>query len=228
MIADSILSDISAGRLRSGDRIESERKLTRMFGVSLGTVQRALEELAHRGVLAREQGRGTFVRGTGSSVDARYIRFRDEGGTDLPVYWHILGHRRARMTARLAGFFGQGVPLVRIDRSIDVDRRFTLFSQFFLAQANFDELTRGQDLRDSINLRKFLSDRLALPTIRLQQLIGFEPMTAEVRRQLCDASSATCLVTELRGYTVSEQPLYLQRIFGRPFEGAWIVVDVSM
>jgi hypothetical protein len=60
-VADAILSDISTSRLCNGDYIESKRKLTRVFGVSLGTVRRALEEMAHRGLLARDHGRCTLV-----------------------------------------------------------------------------------------------------------------------------------------------------------------------
>lgn len=228
LIADTILADISAGRLRSGDRIESERKLTQLFGVSLGTVQRALEELSHRGVLAREHGRGTFVRGLGSSVDARYIRFRDNAGGELPVYWHILGHRKVRASARLNGFFGQGVPLIRIDRSVDVDRRFLFISQFYLAEENFLALTRNEDLQDSVNLRHFLSERLALPTLRLEQMVGFEAMPADVMRLLGQREKQPGLVTELRGYTVQDRPLFLQRIHGLPFSGAWLTIDLGL
>lgn len=227
-IADTILADISSGRLRSGDRIESERKLTEVFGVSLGTVQRALEELTHRGVLAREHGRGTFVRGTGSSVDARYIRFRDPAGQDVPVLWQILGRRKVKTTARLTQFFGSDDPLVRIDRSIDVNSQFVLISQFFLAEANFNALTRGEDLQDNVNLRKFLSERLALPTLRLEQLVGFETMPAEVARLLDVPGGRPCFAMELRGYTVNDRPLYLQRILGEPFQGASLLIDVNM
>lgn len=228
LIADAILADISAGRLRSGDRIDSERRLTQLFGVSLGTVQRALEELTHRGVLSKEHGRGTFVRGMGSSVDARYIRFRDPGGRDLPVFWHILGHRTVKTTRRLAQFFGADAPLIRIDRSIDVNREFAMVSQFFLSEANFEALTRGEDLKDSVNLRNFLSERLALPTLRLEQLVGFETMPADAARHLPCAQGERCIVTELRGYTLQDRPLYLQRILGEPFENAYLVIDLSM
>lgn len=227
-IADAILTDISTGRLRNGDRIESERKLTQVFGVSLGTVQRALEELAHRGVLAREHGRGTFVRVIGSSVDARYIRFRNPAGEDMPVFWQILGRRKVKTTARLAQFFGANESLIRIDRSIDVNRQFVLISQFFLTEANFEALTRGEDLKDNVNLRKFLSERLALPTLRLEQLVGFECMPAEVARLLKVRVDEPCFAMELRGYSVSDRPLYLQRIMGEPFEGASLLIDVNM
>jgi DNA-binding GntR family transcriptional regulator len=224
-IADSILADIAAGRLRSGDRIESERKLTQSFGVSLGTVQKALDELAHRGVLVREHGRGTFVRGVGSSLDARYVRFQDKAGRELPLYWHILGHRKARTTRALAAFFGEDVPLIRIDRSIDVNRQFMLVSQFFLSEANFLALTSDEQLQDSVNLRNFISERLALPTLRLEQLLGFEAMSAETARNLDCAPGGHCMVMELRGYTVHDRPLYLQRIQGEPFKDALMLID---
>lgn len=227
-IADTILSDISTGRLRNGDRIESERKLTRIFGVSLGTVQRALEELAHRGVLAREHGRGTFVRGTGSSVDARYIRFRDPAGQELQVFWQILGRRKVKTTTRLAQFFGADDPLIRIDRSIDVNRQFVLVSQFFLSEANYNALTHSEDLKDNVNLRRFLSERLALPTLRLEQLVGFERISTEVARLLKVRGDEPCFAVELRGYTVQDRPLYMQRILGEPFEGASLLIDVNM
>lgn len=227
-VADSILSDISNGRLRSGDRIESERKLTQVFGVSLGTVQRALEELAHMGVVAREHGRGTFVRGTGSSVDARYIRFRNPAGEELPVYWHILGRRKVKVPGRVAQFFGTSQPIIRIDRSMDVNRQFVLINQFFLTEANFKALTLDEDLKDNVNLRNFLSTRLALPTLRLEQLVGFERMHSEVARLLEARGDQPCLAIELRGFTLNDQPLFLQRILGEPFDGASLVIDVNM
>ncbi len=44
-----------------GERIPSEPDLAREFGVSRGTVERAIRALVQEGVLTREQGRGTFV-----------------------------------------------------------------------------------------------------------------------------------------------------------------------
>ncbi len=228
LIADTILSDISTGRIRIGDRVQSERQLAELFGVSLGTVQHALDELTRRGVLVREHGRGTFVSGTGSSVDARYVRFRDADGKELPVYWRILGHCKVKTTTQLALIFGTNIPLVRIDRSIDVDRKFLLISQFFLSEANFIALTRGGALKPNVNLREFLSERLMLPTLRLEQLIGFERMPADVARILKCARKQLCFAMELHGYTEQGRPLYLHRIIGEPFENASLLVDVNM
>ncbi len=49
------------GTYAPGTRIPSEPSLAREFGVSRGTVERAIRGLVEEGLLVREQGRGTFV-----------------------------------------------------------------------------------------------------------------------------------------------------------------------
>ncbi|AKJ29088.1 histidine utilization repressor [Caldimonas brevitalea] len=58
-----VLAQIAAGRWRTGDRIPSEGELTREFGLSRMTVNRALRELAASGAITRVQGVGSFVAG---------------------------------------------------------------------------------------------------------------------------------------------------------------------
>ena len=52
---------VDAGEWQVGDRLPPERELARMYGCSLITVRRALDELSREGRLDRHQGRGTFV-----------------------------------------------------------------------------------------------------------------------------------------------------------------------
>ncbi len=60
-IKDFIQRHISAGHWREGDRVPSEHALTREFGVSRMTVNRALRELTAEHVLTRVKGAGTYV-----------------------------------------------------------------------------------------------------------------------------------------------------------------------
>jgi GntR family transcriptional regulator len=60
-IAEGILARIESGELSPGDRLPSERQLSRMLGVNRLTVRRALEMLASQGLLLRRQGDGTYV-----------------------------------------------------------------------------------------------------------------------------------------------------------------------
>jgi GntR family transcriptional regulator len=52
---------LDAGEHRVGDRLPPERDLARLYGCSLITVRRALDELSREGRLQRRQGQGTFV-----------------------------------------------------------------------------------------------------------------------------------------------------------------------
>jgi GntR family transcriptional regulator len=52
---------LAAGEWKPGEAIPSETQLARQFGVSIGTIRRAIDELVARRILVRQQGRGTFV-----------------------------------------------------------------------------------------------------------------------------------------------------------------------
>jgi len=52
---------ITSGDLKPGDRMMSEAELCASFAVSRITARRALDELAQRGLVVRERGRGTRV-----------------------------------------------------------------------------------------------------------------------------------------------------------------------
>ncbi|WP_326538648.1 UTRA domain-containing protein [Pseudorhodoferax sp.] len=60
-IQDWLRTGIREGRWRAGDRLPSEAELCLQFSVSRMTVNRALRELQHAGLVRREQGRGSFV-----------------------------------------------------------------------------------------------------------------------------------------------------------------------
>lgn len=68
-LADSLLREISQGRLRAGDRLSTENELMSAHRVSRVTVRQALEVLRQRGLIERFAGRGSFVsRPPGASV----------------------------------------------------------------------------------------------------------------------------------------------------------------
>ncbi|WP_216209892.1 aminotransferase-like domain-containing protein [Amycolatopsis aidingensis] len=61
-VADRIAAEIAAGRLRPGDRLPTQRRFARRHGIANSTAARVYRELARRGLVVGEVGRGTFVR----------------------------------------------------------------------------------------------------------------------------------------------------------------------
>jgi GntR family transcriptional regulator len=60
-VVDDIAGRIASGDLQPGARLLSERALAEHYGVSYGTVRRAMEVLRERGLITTIHGRGTFV-----------------------------------------------------------------------------------------------------------------------------------------------------------------------
>ncbi|RKP49083.1 GntR family transcriptional regulator [Trinickia fusca] len=80
-LRDELASQIADHRWRPGEAIPTEQELARIYGVAIGTVRKAVDQLVADGLLERFQGRGTFVRR--ASFDAslfRFFRFQSRRG----------------------------------------------------------------------------------------------------------------------------------------------------
>ena len=59
-LADRLFEAILEGELRPGERL-AEVRLARQLGVGQSTLREALQELEYRGLLTKNENRGTFV-----------------------------------------------------------------------------------------------------------------------------------------------------------------------
>jgi GntR family transcriptional regulator len=60
-IATEVEAEIRSGRLRAGQKIDSERVLAEKLGVSRMTARQAIRHLSQRGLIETRTGQGTFV-----------------------------------------------------------------------------------------------------------------------------------------------------------------------
>lgn len=84
--AELLIREIAAGRLADGERLPPERDMAVDLGVAVGTLRKALGELAEKGLLERRQGSGNYVRHN-PDTDSIYAFFRLErlDGGGLPT-----------------------------------------------------------------------------------------------------------------------------------------------
>ena len=69
VLADELAADIATGRLRPGDRLPTQRRFARQRRIATSTAARVYRELARRGLVVGEVGRGTFVRAGQPAAD---------------------------------------------------------------------------------------------------------------------------------------------------------------
>lgn len=60
-VRKQILAAIGDGRLRVNSKLESERELTDIFGVSRITIRQAIRDLVQQGILQSQPGKGVYV-----------------------------------------------------------------------------------------------------------------------------------------------------------------------
>ena len=61
-VADDLRAQIESGRYPAGDRLPTKPALMKRYGIALGTLDRAIEELRKAGLVETRQGSGMFVR----------------------------------------------------------------------------------------------------------------------------------------------------------------------
>jgi GntR family transcriptional regulator len=80
-LRDVLAERITAGDWKPGDAIPNESNLAREFGVSAGTMRKALDLMEAERLLTRRQGRGTFVNDqTSDMLGLRFTNVRAANG----------------------------------------------------------------------------------------------------------------------------------------------------
>lgn len=118
------LCDVMADRIatkawKPGGALPSEGDLAREFGVSPGTVRKALERLEHMRLITRRQGRGSFVCDltSGELVD-RFATIRGADGGKVAAKVGSVEIERVAATAEECArlCLAQGDPIYRVRR----------------------------------------------------------------------------------------------------------------
>jgi len=124
-----ITRGLQHGDWKPGELIPSESDLARRFGVSQGTVRKAVDELAAEGLLLRRQGRGTFVSTHHEErVKFRFLRLVPDVAEDAralpqPMERQFLECKRTRASQDVARMLG-----IRSGESVTQIRRLLLLA----------------------------------------------------------------------------------------------------
>ena len=218
-LANRILKEIEAGVWRPGDRLPSEVKLAELEGLSLGTVQKGLNHLADQGVLIRRHGKGTYVANAETPAEnLRHFRFLGHDQEDtLPVASTVLSIERVTAPGPWSGFLGAEDFFVMLQRRLDVNGEFSLFSEIFLSGPRFEGLLEtAPKVLDGVLIRDHLSLHFNCPTLSVEQRVRAVPLPPRV----CGIINVPCgtagLLWELLARSYRDQPAVYQRVYVPP------------
>lgn len=143
-VREKLLASITRGFWPPGTPLPSEAALSQEFGVSVGTLRKAVDELVLEKVLMRQQGRGTFV--APHNVDRTlhdFFRIRHEDGVSRFPQVETLSLRRQDgdpptcERLRLA----HGSRVVRVINLLSINASPVVLDEIFLPAERFEGLT---------------------------------------------------------------------------------------
>ena len=135
---------LSNGEWQPGALVPSEHELAARYGVSPGTVRKAVDRLVAAHMLVRRQGKGTFVATHLEPRSSfRFLRLRDADGGVPPFGSRILFCRRVRALNDVARSLElkTGEPVVHIRRVLDFDGEPTVLDDIWLPGGRFRGLS---------------------------------------------------------------------------------------
>ncbi len=224
-IADLLLARIEKGDWRPGELLPSEADLADVLPASLGTIQKALNHLASRGIVVREQGKGTFViRARTPDRYLRHFRFlAEDGATLLPAYMRMLSVNLVREQGPWAKFLGAEDQYVHVRRLMNINGEFDVFSEIYLSVSRFRELA-SMELQDleGASIRDLLSDRFNAPTLGIEQTFRCVALPPRVCNEINVAHGTVGIMWEISGRSYRNVAITFQRAFvppvDRPFQ----------
>jgi GntR family transcriptional regulator len=210
-----IEKSLEAGEWRPGEAIPSEHDLARRFGVSHGTVRKAVGALASDNLLVRRQGRGTFVAThTEEKTSAyRFLRIRRDDGADEHPVNRLVDLRRGKATAEVARRLelrpGEGVIVLR--RVLEYGGIPVILDEITLPAALFRGLTRVRFEAYTGSMYGFFETQFGVRTLRADERLKAVAAEESCAPLLGVAPGTPLLAIDRVTYTYGDRPIELRR-----------------
>jgi GntR family transcriptional regulator len=209
-----ITAGLQTGEWKPGEAIPSEADLAKRYGVSQGTVRKAIDAMAADNLLLRRQGKGTFVATHHEArAQFRFLRLAPDDERDESSDSRILSCKRMRAPADIAHRLQlkAGDGLVAIRRVLAFDRVPTVYDEIWLNGTVFKSLTAERIAAYHGPLYGLFESEFATPMTRAEEKIRAVAADVEAAALLEVAVGTPLLSVERVSMTYGDRPVELRR-----------------
>lgn len=164
-----MLKAIEDGEIAPGGLLPNETDLAAAFGVSIGTLRHAVDELVAENILVRRQGRGTFVA-THNPVRFLFQFFhieRADGLREAPQVDFVSFERiRADEEAAIALGIHAGDPVLQVENRLRLQGKAVVYDRLVLPPTLFRGLTERRMRERTTTVYQFYQSEFGVTVIR--------------------------------------------------------------
>ncbi|MFL6676390.1 MAG: GntR family transcriptional regulator [Massilia sp.] len=200
-VKHKLMESLRDGEWKAGEMIPAEKRLCERFGVSVGTLRKAVDELTAENILIRHQGRGTFV--ASHSQDRYMFGFfhicpKDDGRKEYPkVEFISLSKEKAdNGTAKRLGV-AKGARLIRIVNRLSLAGRPVIIDEILLPERFFAGMSEEQIRERHTTLYQLYQDNYGVAVLRTEERLDACGASAEMA-ELLDVAEGTPLLHIVR------------------------------
>ncbi|HEY2863333.1 MAG TPA: GntR family transcriptional regulator [Casimicrobiaceae bacterium] len=214
-LKDLLLRNMETRHWRPGEALPSELELAARFGVSQGTVRKAIDALAADNLLVRRQGKGTFVATHTEEKTSmfRFLRLRRSDGRDEYPASRLLDVRRGKASADVARLLelkpSEAILVLR--RVLEYGGEPVVLDEITLPAAPFKGLTRARLDAYRGSMYGFFETQFGVRMLRAQEKIKAVAADAATAAILKVRSGEPLLAVERLTRTYGDRPVEWRR-----------------
>lgn len=205
-----LVEALRQGKWKRGQKIASEPQLAARYGVSVGTVRRAVGELVTENILTRTQGSGTYVVShTADYMLNAFFKIVDlSGHKELPTLdLFSMKRRRADRETATALRLLPRAPVIDIERLLSLRGRPTLFDRMRLPPVLFPDLSETMFSRREGTVYGLFQQHFGITVVRMEELVTAVAAEAREARLLGVQVGAPLLCIRRTAFTHRDVPV---------------------
>jgi GntR family transcriptional regulator len=205
-----ITENLISGLWGPGAAIPSEMELASRYGVSQGTVRKAIDELAAENIVVRRQGKGTYVATHFEEKGKlRFLRLVAADGSKELLDNKLLSCERAKASAGIASLLDikTGSAVIDIRRLLLFANKPQILDHIILPVASFKGVTAERIEAFNGSMYRMYEKLLGVHMVRSEERLTAVGADAKVAAVLNLKTGTPLLSIERVSYTYGDKPM---------------------
>lgn len=210
-----LVASLAAREWPPGSAIPSELELAARYGVSQGTVRKAIDALAADNLVVRRQGKGTFVATHTEEATStfRFLRIRRDDGVQEHPRSRLLDVRRAKAGERIARLLAikASDTVVLIRRLLEWQHAPVVLDEIALPASLFRGLTRARLAAYPGSMYGYFETQFGVRMLNAQERLKAVAADAQAAATLGVLEGTPLLAVERVAFTFGNRPVEFRR-----------------
>jgi GntR family transcriptional regulator len=209
-IKSVITERLIAGEWKPGESIPSEMDLAAHYGVSQGTVRKAIDALAKENIVVRRQGKGTFVSTHKEEKSKlRFLRLTAVDGSKELLENELLECNRIKVNAEIEKLTGLkiGTAIIEIKRLLKFSQSSVIIDYIIVQAKSFKGLNATKIKENNGSLYSMYETLYGVPMVRAEEKLSAVIATKEQADLLKLEPGFPLLRIERTAYTYGDKPM---------------------